>query len=212
MMQGGPQMELGNQIKKYRNQLNMSQDELAEKIYVTRQTISNWENEKNYPDVHSLLRLSSLFEVSVDELIKGDLEMMKETINGQSYSEEDVKRFNRDGAVLTILFVAVIVLPVPLAVFGKWIGIACYAVIAGVALIWAKRIEEQKKRFDIQTYKEIVAFTEGKKLDEIEKTKEVAKRSYQKGLLVLMSGVITLVVSFLMGGLVLLIRWKFQLW
>ena len=70
-------MELGNQIKKYRNQLNMSQDELAEKIYVTRQTISNWENEKNYPDVHSLIRLSSLFEVSVDELIKGDLEMMK---------------------------------------------------------------------------------------------------------------------------------------
>ena len=108
-------MELGNQIKKYRNQLNMSQDELAEKIYVTRQTISNWENEKNYPDVHSLLRLSSLFGVSVDELIKGDLEMMKETIKGQSYAEEDIKRFNRDGAIFTVLMIAMVILPVPLA-------------------------------------------------------------------------------------------------
>ena len=37
--------------------MNLSQEELAEKIYVTRQTISNWENDKSYPDIHSLLLL-----------------------------------------------------------------------------------------------------------------------------------------------------------
>lgn len=205
-------MELGNQIKKYRKQLNMSQDELAEAVFVTRQTISNWENEKNYPDVQSLLRLSAVFEVSLDELIKGDLEMMKETIKGQSYTQEDVKRFNRDGVVLTILFLAVIILPVPLAIFARWIGMVCWVVLAIMALVWALRVEKQKKKFDIQTYREIVAFTEGYKLDEIEKIKEETKRPYQKVLLALGAGVIAFLACVLMGGVVMLLRWKFNLW
>ena len=53
-------MELSNQIRKYRTEHKLSQEELAEKVYVSRQTISNWENGKSYPDIHSLLLLSSL--------------------------------------------------------------------------------------------------------------------------------------------------------
>ena len=60
-------MELGNQIKTYRTNMNLSQEDLADRIYVTRQTISNWENNKCYPDIHSLLLLSSLFQVSLDQ-------------------------------------------------------------------------------------------------------------------------------------------------
>ena len=74
-------MELNAQIKKYRTELKLSQEELTEKVYVTRQTISNWENGKSYPDIHSLLLLSSLFNVSLDQLIKGDIGTMKEIIN-----------------------------------------------------------------------------------------------------------------------------------
>ena len=70
-------MQVGNQIKKYRDQLHLSQEQLAEKIYVTRQTISNWETNKSYPDIHSLVLLSQIFNVSIDQLVKGDLEMMK---------------------------------------------------------------------------------------------------------------------------------------
>ena len=55
-------MELGNQIKKYRNALSLSQDGLAEKVFVSRQTISNWENDKSYPDVNSLVLLSEVFQ------------------------------------------------------------------------------------------------------------------------------------------------------
>ena len=50
-------MKLNAQIKKYRMKKNLSQEELAEKVYVTRQTISSWENEKNYKDINSLLIL-----------------------------------------------------------------------------------------------------------------------------------------------------------
>lgn len=67
-------MELSTQIKKHRTALNLSQEELAERVYVTRQTTSNWENEKSYSDIHSLLLLSSLFHVSLDQLMKGAAE------------------------------------------------------------------------------------------------------------------------------------------
>ena len=78
-------MEINNQIKKYRTAMNLSQEELGEKVYVTRQTVSNWETGKSYPDIHSLLLLSSLFEVSLDQLIKGDIEVMKKEINVDKY-------------------------------------------------------------------------------------------------------------------------------
>ena len=70
-------MELGNQIKKYRKERSLSQDALAERIFVSRQTISNWENDKSYPDVNSLVLLCDAFEISLDQLVKGDVETMK---------------------------------------------------------------------------------------------------------------------------------------
>ena len=99
LAKGGNYMELSIQIKKYRIELHLSQEELAEKVYVTRQTISNWENEKSYPDIHSLLLLSSLFNVSLDQLIKGDIEKMKEII-----SEQEIKKFNYYGSIYTSSF------------------------------------------------------------------------------------------------------------
>ena len=79
--------------------MNLSQEELAEKIYVTRQTISNWENDKSYPDIHILLLLSSTFHISLDQLIKGDITTMKEEI-----SKEAIQKFNRDGAIFYSTF------------------------------------------------------------------------------------------------------------
>jgi Predicted transcriptional regulators len=57
-------MKVHEQIRKYRKQYNFSQEELAEKIYVSRQTISNWENGKSYPDIENLLILSTLFHIT----------------------------------------------------------------------------------------------------------------------------------------------------
>ena len=50
-MQGGDEMELGEQIKMHRQEEHLSQEELANRVYVSRQTISNWENDKCYPDI-----------------------------------------------------------------------------------------------------------------------------------------------------------------
>ena len=70
-------MDIGQQIRKYRERDEYSQEYLAEKLYVSRQTISNWENEKSYPDIHNLLVMCELFDISLDDLVRGDLNSNK---------------------------------------------------------------------------------------------------------------------------------------
>lgn len=79
-------MNLGHQIKYYRQRDYLSQESLAEKLYVSRQTISNWENDKSYPDIHNLLMLSSLFDVSLDDLVKGDVEIMERKLKESRFN------------------------------------------------------------------------------------------------------------------------------
>lgn len=86
-------MEIGRQIRKYRQELNMSQEELADHVFVTRQTVSNWENDKNYPDINSLLLLSSLFGISLDILVKGDMEKMEEMIKNEDIRKLKLNSF-----------------------------------------------------------------------------------------------------------------------
>jgi len=65
-------MRLAEQIKKIRKNENLSQEQLGQKMNVTRQAIYKWESGKGYPDIQNLIMLSELFEISLDELIKGD--------------------------------------------------------------------------------------------------------------------------------------------
>lgn len=185
-------MELYKQIKRYRTDMNLSQEELAEKIYVTRQTISNWENDKSYPDIHSLLLLSSTFHISLDQLIKGDITTMKEEI-----SKEAIQKFNRDGAIFTVLLILTVIAAVPLAVFLGYCGYIVWGILFLIMIYYALRVEKFKKENDITTYKEIVAFTEGKQLDEIEKAQEKGKRPYQQLLSALLSATIGFIISML---------------
>lgn len=161
-------MEVGTQIKKYRNIMELSQEELAEKIYVTRQTISNWENEKSYPDIHSLLLLSSFFNVSLD---------------------------NWFGKIFSILFIVCVIAFVPLLVFLRIYGAVIWVVLYLITLGFGIKVERLKKNNDLHTYREIVAFSEGKCLDEIQEQREIGKRPYQAILKPIMGAVIGLVIA-----------------
>lgn len=190
---GGYTLELYTQIKKYRTNMNLSQEQLAEKVYVTRQTISNWENNKSYPDIHSLLLLSSIFNISLDQLIKGDIKIMKQEINNA-----ENEKFNKDSAIFTVLLLVGIIAPIPLITYAELYGLAIVVILYAVIFFYASRVEKFKKKNDIITFKEIVSFTDGKRLDEIEKAVEVGKRPYQKVFLVIVTAAIALVVSMLM--------------
>ena len=187
-------MELGKQIKNCRQEANLSQEELAERVYVSRQTISNWENDKSYPDVHSLVLLSEIFQISLAKLIKGDIERMREEIK-----KEEVTKLNRYGMIYTVLFVVMLVSAAPLVMWLGNLGFLPWGIIFAVTMYFALKVEKVKKDNDIQTYKEIVAFTEGKGLDEIQKQREIAKRPYQKILLVLGSALVAVVVCVVIG-------------
>lgn len=70
-------MEVGKRLKEARMELNLTQEQVAEKLFVSRQTISNWENEKTYPDIISIIKLSDLYSISLDKLLKGDQKMIE---------------------------------------------------------------------------------------------------------------------------------------
>ncbi|SHH49616.1 Helix-turn-helix domain-containing protein [Anaerosphaera aminiphila DSM 21120] len=71
-------MKLGERLQKERNKLNITQSEVAEKLKVSRQTISNWETSKSYPDLESLVLLSDYYNISLDVLLKEDDGMIKD--------------------------------------------------------------------------------------------------------------------------------------
>ena len=70
-------MDLANQILNIRKEQKLTQEEFGKLFYVTRQTVSNWENGKSYPDLGILIDISNRFEVSLDSLLKGDSKMVK---------------------------------------------------------------------------------------------------------------------------------------
>ncbi len=165
---------LGSRLQRLRAQHNWSQQELADQVYVTRQTISNWETGKNYPDLQSLLLLSKIFAISLDDLVKGDLEIMRETIKRSDIHSMYVYTYLMIGLIMA----AIIAFGLAIHRFG-WPGYLSAIVLYFLSLVVAFRIEKIKKQYDVQTYREISAFMEGKRLNEIETIRESGKRGYQ---------------------------------
>ena len=189
-------MEVGTQIKKYRSNMGISQEELAEKVYVSRQTVSNWETGKNYPDIHSVLLLSSVFNVSLDQLIKGDVEIMKKEIR-----ETEIKKLNKYAGIYAVFLVLTVISLVPFIAFMDWYGMIPWSVVYAIAGYFAFKVDKVKKENHLSTYKEIVAFIEGKRLDEIEEQQEIGKRPYQTVMYMLGSAAIAFIVVYLMAKL-----------
>ena len=68
-------MEINKKLKDARLNSGLTQEQVAEKIMVSRQTISNWETGKSLPDIVSIINMSDLYQISLDELLKGDQKM-----------------------------------------------------------------------------------------------------------------------------------------
>ena len=160
-------MILGEKIRTYRKQNNLSQEELAEKVATSRQTISSWENNKTYPDIQTIIVLSDLFDVSVESLIKEDVKVMKDILK-----EEDRKKKiqrNKDRDVLNrlnaIRFILVFLggltlYPIYKFLPGYWFLIPVAFLIA--ALLFTIPIEAYRKKYNLREYKDLVSFFDEK--------------------------------------------------
>ena len=137
-------MELGNRIKQHRTAHGWSQDDLAEKAYVSRQTISNWENDKSYPDLQSLLLLGSLFGLSLDQLVKGDIEIMQKAIN-----QQDIHAVHRSAVWMTVFMVLAALSAVPLAEVGLgWVLAALAGARPVLPAVWRGSVLRPAHRKD----------------------------------------------------------------
>lgn len=167
-------MELPQQLKANRERLGLTQEDVAQRIFVSRQTMSSWETGKTYPDVQSLLLLSNLFGVSIDSLVKGDVETMRETI------VKDAVRMERLSIGMVGLLLAGVaclvgwdliwdepVASVPWLTWGVVVGMALFALCAALALVCACRVEKLKKDHDLVTFREISAFMDGEDAEAI---------------------------------------------
>lgn len=88
-------MEIGERLKNARTEHGLTQEQVAEELGVSRQSISNWENNRAYPDIVSVIKLSDLYSVSLDELLKEDKKMIRhlaETTNMAANNERLLKR------------------------------------------------------------------------------------------------------------------------
>lgn len=92
---------IGEILKEHRKNLNLTQQQVADQLHVSRQTISNWETGKSLPDVSMLIEISMLFDLSLDYLIKGDEQLMKKI-----KEESDLNQLISKGIFLLIICLA----------------------------------------------------------------------------------------------------------
>ena len=95
------ELEIGVKIKTARQNAGFSQEQVAEALGVSRQTISNWENEKTYPDIVSVVKMSDLYGVSLDYLLKGEISM-NSYLNYLEESTNTVKSKNKLSTTILI--------------------------------------------------------------------------------------------------------------
>ncbi|MGQ2286351.1 helix-turn-helix domain-containing protein [Leuconostoc suionicum] len=71
-------MKFGERLKNARLDMDLTQENVANELFIIRQTISSWENEKTYPDISSLIKLSNYYHISLDVLLKEDTGMRED--------------------------------------------------------------------------------------------------------------------------------------
>ena len=95
-------MEIEKKLKHVRMQAGLTQEQVAEKIMVSRQTVSNWENGKSLPDIVCIMSLSDLYQISIDDLLKGD-KRMKEKMEKDANIAKANKRVILTTAIITLV-------------------------------------------------------------------------------------------------------------
>lgn len=102
-------MKIGKVLTSIRKDKKMTQEEFAKLFNVTRQTISNWENEKSYPDLQTLVYISNTFNISLDSLLKEDTDMLKKFDNEIKQNKITKNIFKICGLILILILISSII-------------------------------------------------------------------------------------------------------
>lgn len=108
-------MQIGEKLKSARTERRITQEYLAEKTGVSRQTVSNWENNRSYPDIVSLIKMSDLYSISLDELLKEDKKMIE-------HLEESTNIFKSRQRLSRLILICVYLFIWSVSIFVFWLG------------------------------------------------------------------------------------------
>ncbi len=98
-------MDISERLKQARADSGMTQEQVAEKILVSRVTLSHWENGKSLPDIVSLISLSELYDISLDELVKGDSKMKEKVRKDSEKAKSNVRVIGIAAIIVTLVLV-----------------------------------------------------------------------------------------------------------
>jgi transcriptional regulator with XRE-family HTH domain len=131
----------GNRISSLRKNRNLSQEDLAELLNVSRQTISKWENQEVLPDAYNLIGLSKIFRVSIDELLLGRTHSMYTSSNLSSEMKQKRDKFNLYGRIIatvaSILFVVPLIILESIGIPDPPMGIIAAGLVALFGILFA---------------------------------------------------------------------------
>ena len=108
-------MQIGEKLKNARLERKITQEGLAEKMGVSRQTISNWENNRSYPDIISLIKMSDIYSLSLDELLKEDKKMIE-------HLEESTNSFKSRQRLSKLILISVYLVIWAMSIIVFWLG------------------------------------------------------------------------------------------
>ena len=123
-------------IKRRSYEIRIYPGNSSEKINVSRQTISNWENEKSYPDIISVIELSSLYSISLDDLLKGDERMMEHLEESTNVVKSNQKLI---GAIILNIITVILLITLSMFLPDKiyyLIMVFCLAIVSSAVLLY----------------------------------------------------------------------------
>ena len=194
-------MDIGNQIRERRQRLGLSQDELAQKLYVSRVTVSHWETSKTLPDVQSMLLLANLFGTTIDELVRGDVDEMREMV------EKDEQQRKAFAIALGAVEVTVIAVLAFMATAGRdyldsalRLLLAVLVLVSAVVVLVARR---QERGRDARSAAELLGAASG---NPGEAARENASANVMRLVLLVGVGLAVGIGVLVIGGLLLDVR------
>lgn len=191
-------MDIGNQIRERRQKLGLSQDELAQRLYVSRVTVSHWETGRTLPDVQSMLLLANLFGTTIDELVRGDVDEMREMVEK---GEQQRKAFAIALGAVEVTVIAVLAF---MATAGRdclnsalRLLLAVLALASAVVVLVARRQEGGR---DARNAAELLGAASG---DPVEAARESASANAMRLVLQVFVGLVVGIGVLVLGGLLL---------
>ncbi len=146
-------MRISEKLIQYRHKFRLSQEALASKLHVSRQTISNWETGRTYPDIQSLMMLTEIYQIKLDDLIHDDIKEMQDQVSRKKLW----RLIMASGAIIVLEYVAF----AGLRWFPPIIGMMLISICMTLGLVLMYFLWKSMKALQLRKFRQVLAYLNG---------------------------------------------------